>query len=468
MAQYLAQPGDGAALSPVLERLARHASRPGCANRRSGGNRALARRPAEDFGGIDVTTLAVGGAEPARTARRSSRPTTATRTIGRCCACRSTRRSRRDRRSTIDLAWTARVPRTFARTGRLGDYYFIAQWFPKIGVLEDAGWNCHQFHAATEFFSDFGTYDVTLTVPTGWIVGATGQAESATTGAGGTSHRFVQADVHDFAWTTSPDFLDRRETFERAGPAAGRHAPAAAAGTCRPGRSPFRGHARGAEVLRHLVRCLSVRPHHHRRSGRRSSIAASQGESTGGMEYPTLFTAGTRWYVPWARHAAGERDRARSRPPVLVRHGRHQRVRTRVDGRGPQHLSRPRACSTRRIPGRFVAVERYFGGLMAWSYADVRVVARHRRQPSERVPAGRVVRRSSPRRRGSTGRAAASAITYNKTALWLATLERLLGWPTTQKILSTYFSRGAFRHPTPERVLRDRERSQRAGPDLVL
>ena len=39
---------------------------------------------------------------------------------------------------TIDLRiqWTSYVPRTFARTGAIGDYYFIAQWFPKIGVLE--------------------------------------------------------------------------------------------------------------------------------------------------------------------------------------------------------------------------------------------------------------------------------------------------------------------------------------------
>ena len=67
---------------------------------------------------------------------------------------------------TIDLRlqWTSRVPRTFARTGAIADYYFIAQWFPKLGVLEDAGWNCHQFHSTTEFFSDFGVYDVRLTI----------------------------------------------------------------------------------------------------------------------------------------------------------------------------------------------------------------------------------------------------------------------------------------------------------------
>src|SRR5437867_1891325 len=65
-------------------------------------------------------------------------------------------------------------PRTFARTGVIGNFYFIAQWFPKLGVLQDEGWNCHQFHSSTEFFSDYGSYDVSLTVPRGWIVGATG------------------------------------------------------------------------------------------------------------------------------------------------------------------------------------------------------------------------------------------------------------------------------------------------------
>ena len=63
----------------------------------------------------------------------------------------------------IALEWTARIPRPFARPGWVGDYYFIAQWFPKLGVLESQGWNTHQFHAATEFYSDFGVYDVRLT-----------------------------------------------------------------------------------------------------------------------------------------------------------------------------------------------------------------------------------------------------------------------------------------------------------------
>jgi hypothetical protein len=118
---------------------------------------------------------------------------------------------------TINLRvwWTAHVPRTFARTGTIGDYYFIAQWFPKVGVLEDTGWNCHQFHLTTEFFCDFGIYDVHLTVPREWIVGATGtRREVKDQPDRSRMHHFYQDDVHDFAWTTSPHYLERHERFE--------------------------------------------------------------------------------------------------------------------------------------------------------------------------------------------------------------------------------------------------------------
>ena len=74
----------------------------------------------------------------------------------------------------LEVKWSAHVPRTFARTGAIGNYFFVAQWFPKLGVWQDEGWNCHQFHASTEFFSDYGVYDVLLTVPRSWTVGATG------------------------------------------------------------------------------------------------------------------------------------------------------------------------------------------------------------------------------------------------------------------------------------------------------
>src|SRR5207248_7227670 len=60
----------------------------------------------------------------------------------------------------------------FARTGFHDNFFLVAQWFPKPGVYEAAGerhraqggWNCHQLHTSTEFFADYGTFDVNLTV----------------------------------------------------------------------------------------------------------------------------------------------------------------------------------------------------------------------------------------------------------------------------------------------------------------
>ena len=93
----------------------------------------------------------------------------------------------------VELQWQSKVPRTFARTGVRGDYFFLAQWFPKIGVFEEDGkWNCHQF-IQTEFYADFGIYDVKMTVPNGWVVGATGkEIEKADNSDGTTTHRLIR------------------------------------------------------------------------------------------------------------------------------------------------------------------------------------------------------------------------------------------------------------------------------------
>jgi aminopeptidase N len=57
------------------------------------------------------------------------------------------------------------------------------------------------------------------------------------------------------------------------------------------------------------------------------------------------------------------------------------------------------------------------------------------------------------------------AITYDKSALWLHTLERYLGWPVMQRILATYYERWKFRHPRPDDFFRIA--SEVSGKDLA-
>lgn len=113
----------------------------------------------------------------------------------------------------ISMRFSTQLPEVFARTGYKGDFHMIGQWFPKIGVrVGEPGaetWACEPFHVSTEFFADFGTYDVELTVPNTYVVAATGVLVSATrdAGRGVRTLRYRAEDVHDFAWMADPYML---------------------------------------------------------------------------------------------------------------------------------------------------------------------------------------------------------------------------------------------------------------------
>jgi len=109
----------------------------------------------------------------------------------------------------LELDFQAQLPRVFARTGYVGDFFMVGQWFPKLGVWEDGAWNAHPFHANAEFYADFGTYDVTITLPADYVTGGTGLPVSTVeNGDGSQTVRYRAEDVIDFAWTASPSFRE--------------------------------------------------------------------------------------------------------------------------------------------------------------------------------------------------------------------------------------------------------------------
>ncbi len=109
----------------------------------------------------------------------------------------------------VAFAFTAQLPEVFARTGYKGDFHLVGQWFPKIGVRTGAPgaetWECAPLSATTEFFADFGVYDVAITVPSTYVVAATGVLTSAAEVPGGTrTFTYRAEDVHDFVWMADP------------------------------------------------------------------------------------------------------------------------------------------------------------------------------------------------------------------------------------------------------------------------
>jgi hypothetical protein len=121
----------------------------------------------------------------------------------------------------IFIKFQSKIPRIFARSGYNNNYYMIGQWFPKLGVYipgsdnKKGFWNCHQYHPNTEFFSDFGNYDINITLPNKYIVGATGIEESTT--SDGDKNKIIKyhaEDVHDFVWCAYPNFEEKNDQWK--------------------------------------------------------------------------------------------------------------------------------------------------------------------------------------------------------------------------------------------------------------
>ncbi|MBB6733780.1 M1 family metallopeptidase [Cohnella zeiphila] len=129
-------------------------------------------------------------------------------------------------KTTLVMKFTVKLPQVFARMGKAGDFVMAGQWFPKIAVYEPAGtrgrtaegWNAHQYHGNSEFYSDFGIYSVKINVPAADKVAATGfQTRMPTVANGRKVYQFYADDVHDFGWSASPSFQYAVESFSSEG-----------------------------------------------------------------------------------------------------------------------------------------------------------------------------------------------------------------------------------------------------------
>jgi hypothetical protein len=119
--------------------------------------------------------------------------------------------------TTFEVRFHDQLPRVVARTGWFGSFHFVAQWYPKVGVLELPGergateprWNCHEFHRFSEFYADFGSYRARITVPRGYTFGSVGVEDGPPSEQGGmATHSVAQDDVHDFAFAAWDGFAE--------------------------------------------------------------------------------------------------------------------------------------------------------------------------------------------------------------------------------------------------------------------
>ena len=341
------------------------------------------------------------------------------------------------------IAFQTKFPETQARSGWKRDFVLGGQWFPKVGVWWHGAWNCHQYHNTTEFFADFGVYDVRLTVPQYEVIGASGVEVGSANNSDGTRTVIYHGDdIHDFAWTVSPRYKVRESTYQaRMGPIKLRF-------LMQPAHwSQAERHEKiTRETLDHFEKWYGPYPYKTL-----TVVDPEPGSAAGGMEYPTFITGDTSWFMPDGMHL----------PELVVEHEfGHQYWYGMVAtnefedawmDEGINSYTEVKVLDS--ILGKNTSILNIAGATVGereaqrLSYIGV----------ADRDPMAQ--KAYDYYNSGSYG-----GVTYGKTASVLLTLEGIIGEETMAKAMHTYFMKYRFTHPTKEDFLKTIEDT--AGKDL--
>lgn len=333
----------------------------------------------------------------------------------------------------VDFDWVAKIPKTMVRTGFNKDFYFMAQWFPKVGVYEPAGmrfaekgeWNCHQYHSSGEYYSDFGNYKVDMTVPDNFIVASSGMLtnEPKNNNDATKTWSFKVDDVIDFAWGASPHFVESTMNWK------------------------------GVEIklftypehVHFKDRYFSILPktmdyfeeHFEKYPYPSLTIIAPpfHGIFTGGMEYPTLITTLNNCLLPTG---------IRSTEILTIHEFVHQYFQQMVATNEQEEAWMDEGI-TNFYEGQVMDMiygEKTstidFMGIQAGNAEMDRASFHGMKNPA--IAPNSLNSWEFPEGSYHT-------IQYSKSAVWLNTLKRIVGTATFDEIMKTYFQRWKFKHP---------------------
>ncbi len=140
--------------------------------------------------------------------------------------------------SGVDIStdFRVKIPLTFSRLGHEDNAYQISQWFPKPAVYDAHGWHPVPYLDQGEFYGEFGTFTVAITLPADYIVMGTGNIMEASerdwlrqlaarsddsigkepanrSRTGWKTVTFHEENVHDFAWFADKQWIVREDTI---------------------------------------------------------------------------------------------------------------------------------------------------------------------------------------------------------------------------------------------------------------
>ncbi len=339
---------------------------------------------------------------------------------------------------SLTMAFTSKLPKLDFRTGYSKDYFFVAQWFPKLGVYEPSGlryarkggWNTHQFHPSSEFYADHSLYEVAITLPAEYTVGSGGKLMNEVSSGENKTLTYRAEDIVDFAWTASKNYRIVDDKWEQVNIRlliqpehfyqAERHIKAA------------------KYALEYLNAHVGPYPWDH------LTIVdpPAYGSGAGGMEYTTMITAGTLYMLPPQIHL-----------PELVT----------IHEFGHAYFMGILANNEFEEPWLDEGVNTYWETrIMDWAYGPKSGVLSFPFFHIGDVEFSRISWLMGYRpnlvptynNSWSFPRNTYGPSVYQKPAVMLTTLERMIGQENMDLIFKRYYARWAFNHPSSRDFIR--------------
>ena len=331
----------------------------------------------------------------------------------------------------LNMKWSASIPKTMPRTGYNDDYFFFAQWFPKVGVYEPEGlryakkgqWNCHQYHSNGEYYADFGNYDLYITAPSDFTIAASGVLEEKSAADGKQTWHYFANDVIDFAWAASPQLQMLEDVYEDV--------------AIKFYSYPYKMDYADRYIstlkfgMQYLEEHLGPYPY------KTISIIDTpfKGMFTGGMEYPTLITSLSFKFFP---------EGIRTPETLVIHEYIHQYFMQMIATHEVEDPWMDEGLTT-YYEGRIL--DALFGadkstidvfGIKSGNkeYNRIEFLA----MDNPRIAPNSI--KSWEYTNGGYGE-----ISYNKTAMWLQTLEGILGTESMDAMMKSYFQKWQFKHP---------------------
>ncbi len=192
----------------------------------------------------------------------------------------------------IYFNYTMKIPRSVKRLGYASgrNFFFLSQWFPKVGVFENGKWVCSQYHPYLNFYSDFGDYSANIKVPKNYIVAATGVEKDKKSDTDFTTFHFVQSGVHDFVWLASDEILHQSSIYKRKD-----GTQIVIQAYVQPERRKYfeRYFKSVKNCLQYFEDNIGIYPYRNI-----TLVDVPRTSASGGMEYPTLFTVSAELFSP--------------------------------------------------------------------------------------------------------------------------------------------------------------------------